>query len=63
MSHARLMFDGTVSELRQRFGNEHRSLESMYLALTETNGGGAELDATAKHHALADRAEAGQTPR
>ena len=38
MSHGRLLFDGTVSELRARFGSERPSLESMYLALTETNG-------------------------
>jgi ABC-2 type transport system ATP-binding protein len=34
MSHGRLVFDGTVSELRQRFGDEQQSLEAMYLALT-----------------------------
>jgi ABC-2 type transport system ATP-binding protein len=38
MSHGRLLFDGTMSELRERFGPERLSLEAMYLALTETNG-------------------------
>ena len=37
MSHGRLLFDGTISQLRERF-EERQSLESMYLALTETNG-------------------------
>jgi ABC-2 type transport system ATP-binding protein len=37
MSHGRLLFDGTVGQLRSRFG-ERQSLEAMYLALTETNG-------------------------
>jgi ABC-2 type transport system ATP-binding protein len=41
MSHARLIFDGTVAELRQRFTDEQITLESMYLALTETNSNGA----------------------
>jgi ABC-2 type transport system ATP-binding protein len=35
MSHGRLMFDGTIDELRERFPEGHRSLESMYLAMTE----------------------------
>jgi ABC-2 type transport system ATP-binding protein len=38
MSHGSLLFDGTVDLLRQRFPAGHQSLESMYLALTETNG-------------------------
>jgi ABC-2 type transport system ATP-binding protein len=37
MSHSRLVFDGTISELRERFSTENRSLESMYLALTGSN--------------------------
>lgn len=37
MSHGHLMFDGTVGEMRDRFPGESRSLESMYLAMTETN--------------------------
>jgi ABC-2 type transport system ATP-binding protein len=37
MSQGRLLFDGTVEQLRERFG-ERQSLEAMYLALTETNG-------------------------
>jgi ABC-2 type transport system ATP-binding protein len=35
MSHSHLLFDGTVGELRQRFPAENRTLESMYLSLTE----------------------------
>jgi ABC-2 type transport system ATP-binding protein len=41
MRHGRLMFDGTVDELRRRFSPGQRSLEAMYLAITEsepTNG-------------------------
>lgn len=38
MSHGRLLFDGTLAMLRERFPSEQRSLESMYLALTEPNG-------------------------
>jgi ABC-2 type transport system ATP-binding protein len=34
MSHGRLLFDGTVCELRERFGAENQSLEAMYLAMT-----------------------------
>ncbi|HEY3393129.1 MAG TPA: ABC transporter ATP-binding protein [Lacipirellulaceae bacterium] len=41
MSHGRLVFDGTVSELRQRFGGEQQSLEAMYLALTAAGNGAA----------------------
>ena len=37
MSHGRLLFDGTIEQLRGRFG-ERQSLEAMYLALTEANG-------------------------
>ncbi len=37
MSHGRLLFDGTVEKLRERFG-QRQTLESMYLAMTETNG-------------------------
>jgi ABC-2 type transport system ATP-binding protein len=35
MSHGRLLFDGTVNELRERYPGQSLSLESMYLALTE----------------------------
>src|SRR5262245_10904926 len=40
MSHSHLVFDGTIEALRSRFPGGNRSLESMYLALTEpeTNG-------------------------
>jgi ABC-2 type transport system ATP-binding protein len=38
MNHGQLLFDGTVELLRQRFPLGKQSLESMYLALTETNG-------------------------
>lgn len=35
MSHGRLIFDGTIDALRSMFADSHRSLESMYLAMTE----------------------------
>jgi ABC-2 type transport system ATP-binding protein len=35
MSRGRLLFDGTLDELRHRFGTNYHSLESMYLAMTE----------------------------
>jgi len=38
MNHGRLLFDGTLDTLRQRFPIEKQSLETMYLALTEHNG-------------------------
>lgn len=38
MSHGKLLFDGTVDTLRERFSAERLSLEAMYLALTEKNG-------------------------
>jgi ABC-2 type transport system ATP-binding protein len=41
MNQGQLMFDGTIAELRQRFPGETRSLESMYLALTESPGDGS----------------------
>jgi ABC-2 type transport system ATP-binding protein len=37
MSHGKLLFDGTVGELRERVPGANQSLESMYLALTEHN--------------------------
>jgi ABC-2 type transport system ATP-binding protein len=37
MSHGRLLFDGTIDELRSRFPTNHSSLETMYLAMTETS--------------------------
>jgi ABC-2 type transport system ATP-binding protein len=46
MSHGRLLFDGTIAQLRERFSPAHMSLESMYLALTETNGNARPLDAS-----------------
>src|SRR4051812_44819074 len=36
MNHGRLIFDGTLDMLRQRFPAEKQSLETMYLALTES---------------------------
>ena len=36
MSNGKLIFDGTLAELRQRFPAEQQSLESMYLAMTES---------------------------
>jgi ABC-2 type transport system ATP-binding protein len=41
MSHGKLLFDGSLDALRARFPVEQRSLETMYLALTEN---GAELN-------------------
>jgi ABC-2 type transport system ATP-binding protein len=41
MNRGKMMFDGTVTEMRERFPGEHLSLESMYLALTETNSNGS----------------------
>jgi len=35
MSHGKLLFDGTLTALRERFPAGQRSLETMYLALTE----------------------------
>jgi ABC-2 type transport system ATP-binding protein len=35
MSHGKLIFDGTMDELRTRFPGGPQSLESMYLAMTE----------------------------
>ncbi len=42
MSHGKLLFDGTIDCLRQRFPSARMSLESMYLALTEKNGNAPE---------------------
>jgi ABC-2 type transport system ATP-binding protein len=39
MADARLLFDGTIEELRKRFPGDQQSLESMYLALTEHQNG------------------------
>jgi ABC-2 type transport system ATP-binding protein len=36
MSHGRLLFDGTIAELRKRFPLGNESLETMYLTMTET---------------------------
>ncbi|HVT28861.1 MAG TPA: ABC transporter ATP-binding protein [Lacipirellulaceae bacterium] len=38
MGHGRLLFDGSLDELRERFPIEKKSLEAMYLALTERDG-------------------------
>jgi ABC-2 type transport system ATP-binding protein len=38
MTNGRLVFDGSLDTLRQRFPVEKQSLETMYLALTEHNG-------------------------
>jgi ABC-2 type transport system ATP-binding protein len=35
MSHGRLLFEGTIAELRTRFPRGDESLETMYLAMTE----------------------------
>jgi ABC-2 type transport system ATP-binding protein len=45
MSRGRQLFDGSLDELRQRFPIEKRSLESMYLSLTEENTGLAQESA------------------
>jgi ABC-2 type transport system ATP-binding protein len=42
MDHGKLLFDGSVAELREQFPHEQLTLESMYLALTETNSSPAE---------------------
>jgi ABC-2 type transport system ATP-binding protein len=39
MAHSRLIFDGTIGELRERFPEGQQSLETMYLALTENQNG------------------------
>ena len=36
MRHGRLLFDGTLDELRGRFSDRHWSLEAMYLSITES---------------------------
>jgi ABC-2 type transport system ATP-binding protein len=41
MNHGRLVFDGTVNDLRGRFRNEQQSLEAMYLAMTAVGNGEA----------------------
>lgn len=38
MSHGRLLFDGTLAQLREMFPGATPSLETMYLALTEGEG-------------------------
>jgi ABC-2 type transport system ATP-binding protein len=37
MDHGKLLFDGTIAELRERFPGADQSLETMYLAMTETS--------------------------
>jgi ABC-2 type transport system ATP-binding protein len=39
MQSGRLVFDGTVNELREQFGGENQSLEAMYLAITAQGAG------------------------
>jgi ABC-2 type transport system ATP-binding protein len=39
MRYGRLIFNGTVAELRREFADQHHSLEEMYLAFTERNPG------------------------
>jgi ABC-2 type transport system ATP-binding protein len=47
MRNGRLLFDGTVPELRERFGDQELSLEAMYLAVTgENQPGNGELKRT-----------------
>jgi ABC-2 type transport system ATP-binding protein len=41
MSHGRLMFEGTIDQLRERFPDKMGSLETMYLAMTEQKTSGA----------------------
>jgi ABC-2 type transport system ATP-binding protein len=43
MTSGRLVFDGSLEILRQRFPAEKQSLETMYLALTEHNGDSSEV--------------------
>src|SRR3954470_22925933 len=45
MAHGRLLFDGSLDTLRERFPVEKQSLETMYLALTEGNGDATKADA------------------
>jgi ABC-2 type transport system ATP-binding protein len=45
MSHGRLVFDGTVSELRQQFAGAPQSLEAMYLAVTAQSDGSSQAAA------------------
>ncbi len=42
MSHGSLLFDGSIETLRERYPDGPRSLESMYLSLTEKNGNSTE---------------------
>jgi ABC-2 type transport system ATP-binding protein len=39
MNHGRLVFDGTVSEMRERFAGGQQTLEAMYLAITAQGNG------------------------
>jgi ABC-2 type transport system ATP-binding protein len=55
MNHGRLLFDGTVAELRERFADDRISLESMYLSMTETNSNG---DALHRESAASDPSQA-----
>jgi ABC-2 type transport system ATP-binding protein len=38
MNHGQLVFDGTISEMSERFGSENRSLEAMFLSITRHAG-------------------------
>jgi ABC-2 type transport system ATP-binding protein len=46
MNHGKLVFDGTVSEMRERFAGRHQSLEAMYLAITAQRNGAAGMPGT-----------------
>ena len=56
MSHSRLVFDGTVEQLREKFPARRLTLESMYLALTEDKFGPTLADAAAARHVVAAQA-------
>jgi ABC-2 type transport system ATP-binding protein len=52
MSHGRLVYDGTISELRQRFGAQDPSLEAMFLSITAQSGGPRQQHDPAKPAAI-----------
>lgn len=51
MHHGKLIFDGTITELRQRFPEGQQSLEAMYLAMTETAEASAKPPENSPHEA------------
>jgi ABC-2 type transport system ATP-binding protein len=58
MNYGRLLFDGTVDELREQFGGRHRSLEALYLAVTTRRKGADHATAPPETSAgLGDNAE------